>query len=129
MKGYIYTMEMLIAVSLIFISLVYINSYTPTKPEMELSLIKAQGFEAMEYVDGKGSLRTLVSNANETGVEEQLRAVISNNLNFETEICINDCTKTNVPDNETVVGIDYYISAHKSNYFGKKVRLWLWRKF
>lgn len=128
-KGYVYTMEVLIALSLILVSLVYVLRYPQTKPELELSLMKEQGFEALEYLNDKGNLKALVKNNNETGLEEQLRIVIPKNINFEAEICISSCSKTNVPDNATVIAMDYYVSGFRNSYFGKRVRLWLWQKF
>lgn len=128
-KGYVYTLEVLIAVSIMFISLVLIFRTAPTKPELELSLIKEQGFDALLYLDQKGDLRRMVSENNETGIEYGLKTILPLNVNFETDVCMSNCDDTNVPSNRTIIVVDYYISSYMENYLGKRVRLWLWREF
>jgi hypothetical protein len=127
-KGYIYTLEVLIAVSIILVSLVFIFRSSPAKPELETSLIKTQGADALSFLDSKGTLRKLVYDDNETEIETQLKTYLPKNIGFEVQVCTSPCSAVNVPVNETVVAVNYYISGYKENYLGKKVRLWLWRK-
>ncbi len=125
--GYVYTLEVLIAVSIILISLVFVFRNPPTKPELEISLMKRQGFEALDYMMQKNGMRELVQNGNESlleaGLTESLTAV-----QFDIDICNYACAETNVPANQTAVALDYYVSGYRDSYFGKKVRLWLWKR-
>lgn len=127
-KGYIYTLEVLIAIAVIIISVVLIFRSPPAKPEFATSTMKIQGFEALEYLNSKGDMKNLVFQENETQLESMISAILPNEIRFEAEICSFSCSEVNVPVNETVVAINYYVSGHEYSYVGKKVKLWLWRK-
>ena len=128
-KGYLYTLEVLIACSILFITFVYIFRLPPTEPELEISIIKQFGFEALQYLDGKGDLRGLIADGNESVIESQLRGILLGNIHFETEICKTTCDQRNVPVNETIVAMNYYTSGYKGIYEPQKLRLWMWRKY
>ena len=116
MKGYIYTLEVLIATSVILMSTIYIFGSPPAKPELEISIIKQQGFDALEYLDKKDMLRQM----NDTELENNLESLLPGNLQFSLN-------SSNLPD-KTVIAVDYYISCYKENYMGKKIKLWLWEE-
>ncbi len=128
LKGYIYTLEVIIAISIIVLSVVSILRTPPTKPEFSTSTIKMQGFEALEYLDRKGDLKKLVFQENETELENKMSGIMPKEIGFEMEFCSYSCSEVNVPANETVVVVNYYVSGYKENYIGKKVKLWIWRK-
>ena len=129
MKGYIYTLEVLIAISIIFISMVSLFRIAPAKPETEISIIKQSGFDALFYLDQSGILREMVLGNNETEIENNLKNILPENIQFETEICRTSCDTTNLPINKTIIAVDYYIGGYKETYSGKKVRLFLWKRF
>jgi hypothetical protein len=129
MKGFLYTIEVLIAVSIVFIPIVLIFSTLPVKPTLETSIMKTQGFDALDYLNTKGDLRKMMIEKNETGIEQSLRSLLPGNVRFETEICYKDCPRTNVPDNVTVVVFDYYLSGFRDYYNPEKVRMWMWRSY
>jgi hypothetical protein len=133
-KGYVYTLEVLIAASMITMALVFMFKTPPAKPETELSMIKKQGFESLQYLDNSGELRPLVFQNNETQIQSLLKNLTT--AEFEVHICKNGdiCSVSsdlvsNVPGNQTVVVVDYYISGYKHSYSPKKVKLFLWRKY
>lgn len=128
-KGYLYTLEVLIATSMITIALVFMFKTPPAKPEIELSIIKKQGFDSMDYLENSGDLRSLAFSSNETQIEYLLRNLITGS--YEIQICGEGdaCLDSNVPGNQTVMVIDYYQSGYKEGYAPKKVRLFLWRKY
>ena len=129
MKGYIYTLEVLIAISIIFISMVSVFRIAPTKPETEISIIKQNGFDALFYLDQEGLLSEMVAKDNETGIENHLKTILPENVRFEIDICSVECDVLNLPVKETIMAVDYYIGGYRETYVGKKVRLFLWRKF
>jgi hypothetical protein len=129
MKGYIYTLEVLIAISIIVISMVSVFKTAPTRPETEISIIKQNSFDALYYLDQEGSLKKMVLEDNETGIEDALKDLLSENIRFELDICSTECELLNLPQKETIVVVDYYVSSYKETYIGKRVRLFVWRKF
>lgn len=126
MKGYLYTIEVLIAVSLVMASYVLIFQSPPTKPSLEVPLVKQQGFLALEHLDSAGILRPLVFSSAESRIEQELDRILVDSIKFETDVCGYSCNSTNVPANVTVVAVDYYVSGYTSSFFSKKVRLWMW---
>ena len=114
-KGYIYTLEVIIAIPIILLSLIFIFGTPPVKPELEISLIKQQGFNALEYLDQKDLLRQL----SDAEIENQLRALLPDNIQLSLG--------GELPD-KTVIAVDYYISGYKGKYIGKKITLWLWEE-
>ena len=129
MKGYIYTLEATIAISMILVSMAFLFGSAPTQPELEISIIKQQSFEALEYLDQLGLLREAVHTANETYIENQLSSMLPGSIQLEAEICTTNCSEANVPEDETTIALDYYITGYKNTYLGKRVRLWLWREY
>ncbi|MBI5061176.1 MAG: hypothetical protein HZB67_02580 [Candidatus Aenigmarchaeota archaeon] len=129
-KGYLYTIEVLIAASLIFVAMAFLFKTPPMKPETELSMIKRQGFEALEYMDNSEiGLRPLVYNKNESAIESQLSGLLRSE--YVVEICSegSTCVDSHAPINQTVIVVDYYISGYRDSYSAKKLRLFLWRKY
>lgn len=126
-RGYLYTLEVLVAVTIITASIAFVFKFPQQKPETELSEIMRQGRNAIEYMDSVGILRDYVYQNNETAIEYELAAVLSGGIGFETEICENDCSPAGTPSNHTIVVTDYYLAGHGKNYEFKKVRLYLWK--
>ncbi|MBI2578161.1 MAG: hypothetical protein HYW26_00465 [Candidatus Aenigmarchaeota archaeon] len=127
-KGYIYTLEALVIITLILISISVMFSVPSQRPELEISNIKQQGFESLEYMDKYGDLRRIVSSSNEAELKSLLSPLLSKNLAYEVNICKSNCSSASVAGNETVVAVKYYIADYRNVYTGKKVILWMWRK-
>lgn len=124
--GYLYSIEVLMAVSAIFLALFFLYRSPPPAPDIELAVVKQQGFYTLEYMSSYGLLEKYMADGSETAIERELSGILSQNINFETEICRQSCDQTNVPANTTVVAVDYYVSSYKNIFLGKKLRLWLW---
>jgi len=129
MKGYIYTLEVLVAASLIFVSLMFVFRSSPLKPQLEISLIKQQGFDALKYIDNEGNLKKYVSEADEKELEDELKDILIKTIKFETEICETECSQRNVPGGQAIIIVDYYVSGYRSSYDYKKVRLYMWKGY
>lgn len=129
MKGYIYTLEVLLAISIIVGSIIFILGTAPEKSELNLLTMNQRVFEAVEYLDNKGELRALVNDDNEIEIENQLNSILPSVIKFETDICTTSCNGTNIPTNQEVIVFDYFISGYKDRYIGKRIRIWIWEKF
>jgi len=127
-RGYLYTLEILIVFSILFVVMIYLFKSPEVKPELDISLIKQQGFDALTYLDMENNLRKMIIQGDEKEIEDALKNLIPKNVGFETQICRHYCDDSNVPKNQTVIVLDYYISGYGNEYNNKKLRLWLWRK-
>ncbi len=128
MKGYVYTLEIALGLMLMVLTFVSLFSNPPQKPEIEVSIIKQSGFNALDFLNREGLLRELVQNLSETELESRLSALLSKSINIETEICTESCTASGISSKGNVIAFDYYVSAYNENYMGRRVRLWMWRK-
>jgi len=127
-KGYLYTLEALIVISLVLVTIAFVFNVPSQQPELEISNLKNQGFEALEYLDKRDDLRRVVYESDENELKSQIFPLISKNLEFEVNICKENCSAASVVTNETVVAVKYYVADYKDSYLGKKVILWMWRK-
>ena len=128
MRGYVYTLEVLLAVSLVITTLVFLYKTPPVKPQLEVSGMKLQGIRALEYLDKKGDLRQFAIVANETDIEKRINSTLIRSIGFETDICTLTCNETGVPRNKTVVAVDYYIAGYRRTHNVTKIKMWMWRK-
>ncbi len=128
-RGYVYTLEVMLAISIIFVTLIFIFSSSPEQPETNLVIMKQSGYDALYYLDMTGELRDAVNRGAVSEIDSNLTDLLPKNIKFDTNICTTSCNSTELPANRTVVAVDYYISGYRSQYIGKKVRVWMWRKF
>ena len=128
-KGYVYTLEVMLAVSLIFVTLILVFSSSPEEPETNLAIMKQNGYDTLFYLDITGDLRNAVARGAVSEIDANLTGILPQNIRFDTNVCTTSCNSTELPSNSTVVTVDYYIGGYRSEYVGKKVRLWMWRKF
>jgi len=126
-KGFVYTLEVLLSVGIIFLTLVYLFRFSPPTPQHDLTIIKRSGMEALEFMDQRYDLRKWVSEFNEAQVESTLNTLLPNNIKFESEICSNECSAAGVNTKKSVVAVDYYVTAYRDQHLGMKIRLWLWK--
>lgn len=127
MRGYIYTLEVLLSISLIIIIVVFAFKFTPNRDVDNMPIIKDRMFNALEYLDHKGDLRPIANSLDKASLDRNLTSLLTG-LNYEFDICIDTCLLPGLP-NEPVVSVEYYISGYQDSYSKKKIKVWAWRKF
>ena len=127
-KGFVYTLEVLITVSIVIVAAAMVFQSIPEKSQTELATLKEQGFRAVKYLDDTGYARNYANQNNESFIEAGLAGILSSTVNFEAEICGTSCSDANVPASKDVLSIDYYISGYRDEYMEKRVKLWIWKK-
>ena len=128
-KGYIYTLEVLIAVSTILITIVLVFSTTPEQADTGLPIIKQSAYDALVYLDKTDDLRKIVSTEGTKQLKKNLTILLPSNVDFNVIICSVTCLAKDLPQDRPIIIVDYYISGYRENFINKKVRLWLWSKF
>lgn len=129
MKGYLYTLEVLIALSIIFGAILFVYKAPPTKPDAEISAIKQNGFEALRHISEKGMLGKYALEGNESQIEYELESFLEKSMGFEISICQDSCDQTGVPEKQTVVAVDYYTAGYRTSFGPRTVRLYLWKLY
>jgi len=127
-KGYIYIVEVLIAIGMMLAALFFVFGTSADIPDFSHVIIGQTGFDALTYLDDKGILRQIVHERKEAELESALSPLISDNIGYETEICTLSCSNVNLTGTQTVITIDYFVSSYRESYVGRKVRLWLWSR-
>lgn len=125
-KGYLYTLEVLIVASLIFISMTFIFRSPFLRPKTETSIVLFNGNQVLEYLDYNGTLREMVLNNDEYGLEQQLAYLLSKNIFYEVSF---SCNTRNIPENKEVMVSSYYLAGNKESYNYNKICLFMWRKY
>lgn len=120
MKGYLYTIEVMIAVAIIVISITYLFRFPVNAASSDDALMKQYGLNAIALLDSQ-DMRYLAYN-NLTGLNRRINALLPDALNATT--CL-DCN-LNV-DAESVIVLNHYMAGDKS-YEPKTLRLFIWRK-
>jgi hypothetical protein len=129
MKGYIYTLEVMLAISIIVGSLFLIMGNVNTQQNYIPTSMSRQVMDALKYMDMKGELRQYVSTDDDVSVETNMTSLLPDTIKFEVDICAINCVSTAVPSDQTVISLDYFISGYKDSYFGKRVHVWIWEKY
>lgn len=128
-KGYVYTLETMLATATIFAALILIFATVPEEAEINLAVIKQTGYDALFYMDQNDELRKAVSKGSLSAINSNLSKILPPSVNFDTSICTISCNSTKIPENRTIVTVDYYIGGYREIYINRKVRLWMWEKF
>lgn len=125
-KGFIYTLEVLIAISLITLTVVFLFRFSPQTTQSDITILKISGMNALVYLDQYYDLDMWVFEGNETNIENTLEQLLPEGINYEAEVCETECNTIGVPTTKSVVAVDYYVSSYGKHLVSSKVRLWLW---
>lgn len=128
-KGYVYTLEAMIAIALIFVTLIFVFSSSPEQPETSLAIMKQNVYDALVYLDQSDDLRNATSTGSVSAIESNLSKLLPASIKYDTIVCTTSCNSSELPANRTIVTVDYYISGYQDKYVGRKVRIWIWRRF
>lgn len=124
MKGYIQTLEAVIAAIIILSALVYIFSLRATIPENSLY---PNAYSCLKSLDDNGKLRYYAYNSLEDSLRNELRNCLPPLAEFNVRICkTNDCSYE-VPQNKTVALTSYLISGDVE-FQPNLINLWVWSK-
>jgi|GEM_PF-3286629 len=125
MRAYLYTLEVLIALSAVFITIALAMKFAPTKPNVEASLLQLKLSEAVEYLESAGKLRELVYAGDEVGLEEELESLLENLYEVEVVICTTSCNLPELPSTN-VAEVTRYFATNDSTYSFAKLIVYAW---
>lgn len=127
-RGFVYTLEVLIAIFIIATATVSLFLQTPEKPQGDVSIIKRLGIETLEFMDSRGTLRSYAAAGSSENIENELDSLLPVVIASNATVCSNVCSFTGLPKDRNVIVTDYYISGYRDEYLGKKVRIFMWVK-
>jgi len=127
MRGYLYTLEVLVAIASVLVTVVLAFRFAPAKPEVENSIMKTFGYSALEYLDA-GKLREWVYEQNVQAIKSNISQVLPNSLRFDVAICSPFCTEVDLPRDRSVVVVNKYFSGFNRTYGFRELKLYLWKR-
>ncbi len=125
MRAYLYTLEVLIALSAVFIVIVLAMKFAPTKPNVEVSLLQLKLDEAIDYLESTGRLRNLVYAEKDAELESEIEELLENLYEVEVVICTTSCSLPKLP-NTNVAEVTRYFATNDSSYSFKKLLVYAW---
>ncbi len=128
MKGYVYTLEVIIASLLISSALIYTFKTSIPTVDYSVALIKSKCYDTLKYLDDRGLLRKYIDEGYESEIESELSSVLPVNLHIDALICDANCAPDYIPTDRNVIIIDYYSSGYRSYNF-KKLRIFIWESY
>ena len=120
-KGYLYTIEVMIAIAIILISVTYLFRYPLNVTNMDDETIRAYGINSINSLMDQ-DLRQLAYR-NITGLNERLAKILPATISANACIVCNP----DLPKDRSVVSIYYYLSGDQ-RYSAKTLTIYLWRK-
>jgi len=122
-KGYVKTLESVIAIVLILISIVFLfPEKTRTEPQ-----ISDTGYNCLKYLDFKGVLRYYAVNDLESNLISDLRSCLPPILDYKAKICTTSICNTQLPEYTTVF-LSSYLIAGEDSVEPTLINLWVWSK-
>ena len=118
-KGFIKTLEAVIAATMIMVSLFILVSPAPTTESLA-----NVGDYCLQKLEDRNLLASFAANSDETGLRNELANCISPALDFQVEICDTADCSAQVP--EKSVFASSYISSGFTSYSPKLINLWMW---
>jgi len=123
-KGYLYTIEVMIVVAIIVMSVTFIFRYPLFSDSIDEELIRKYGMDTLQYL-GAQDLRYLAYN-DMSELNNRIDDIIPGAV--ESVACI-DCSAEDAgaPSDKSVIIISYYLVGEYS-YQPGVLKLYLWRK-
>lgn len=117
-KGVVHTIEVLIAVGLIFAAVAFLFR---TGMTANLNIEKQNAYYALSALNADGSLREAVAGEDREAVKALLDMYFDN---YDFEICSAQCFGTS----QQATIVEYYVSGFGDTYDPKKLRIFLFRR-
>ncbi len=120
MKGYLYTIEVMIVVAIIIMTVTYLFQYPISPLNDDEDLVRRYGFDALEFLS-MDDIRYLIYNDIDL-LNSKIDAILP--VTIESIACV-QCS-VELPKDSVVV-VNYYV-AGSDTYQPKTLKLYLWRK-
>jgi hypothetical protein len=117
LKGFIHTLEVVIALAMITTAL--IGLFKPLQPADNSAQLIQSGYAALQYLEDTGTLRPAAVANDTVTIRSALQPLLTN---FGLEICDSTCAGATGPG---TAALDYFISGSGS-YSPVHIRLYLW---
>lgn len=125
MKGITKVLEA--AISILMILVIYVNIFSSriVLPDFESINIQLKAFNAIQNLDQKNELRTLVLQNDTTTISNKLSTFLPSSINYQVTICGTTCYAPVINSTKTF-SVSYIISGDLGNFNPKQLILYMW---
>lgn len=125
MKGITKVLEA--AISILMILVIYVNIFSShiVLPDFESINIQLKAFNAIQNLDQKNELRTLVLQNDMTTISNKLSPFLPSSINYQVNICGTTCYAPVINSTKTF-SVSYIISGDLGNFNPKQLILYMW---
>jgi hypothetical protein len=126
MKGISYTLEAVIAVSFLLLSLVFFFKPFNVQDSSEYNYKKIT-YDSLKALSEGGKLRQYTLNNDATSIKNDLTTYISF-LDYDVVIYNKTSNLTAIPtiSDDDVISVSYFLAGEAGNYSAKEVRVFVW---
>ena len=126
MKGISYTLEAVIAVSFLLLSLVFFFKPFNVQDSSEYNYKKIT-YDSLKALSEGGKLRQYTLNNDATSIKNDLTTYISF-LDYDVVIYNKTSNLTAIPtiSDDYVISVSYFLAGEAGNYSAKEVRVFVW---
>jgi len=129
MKGIVFIIESIIAVTLIVFIVFFVLRSVESVSDLNLAGYKLKAYESLTSLERKNELRYYAVNYDVQSINNSLSSLLPNNINYYVVIFNKISNVTSMPNLENkknVVSVDYIISGDYNIYDPRIVTVFLW---
>ncbi|MBI4017341.1 MAG: hypothetical protein HY366_00135 [Candidatus Aenigmarchaeota archaeon] len=110
-KGMSYSLEALIAITIVLVALVTVFNQLPPPQRQGLSFAEKNGLTCLRSLDQEGRLRADAVTQNTSSIRQNLVGCIRGTFNHTVQVCKNTCTAPALDRDQDVVSAKYYVAG------------------
>ncbi len=124
MKGFMYTLEAMIAALIILSALVTVYSFSRQQENFDSAIIKEKGYSCVKDLDSGGILRYYALSNDSSGMRGYFQNCLPRSLNFSVSFC--RACAAGLPGNKTIVSVNYLVAGEGATFQPTSINLFLW---
>lgn len=113
-KGISYSLEALIAISIVVTSLIFVFSGLAAPQRAGLAFAEENAFSCLRSLDAEGKLRPDASASNTNNINNNVRGCVRGSFNHTTQVCKGTCTSVTIDRDKDTVSAKYYLAGYNS---------------
>ncbi|QQG40292.1 MAG: hypothetical protein HYS81_02690 [Candidatus Aenigmatarchaeota archaeon] len=113
-KGLTYTLEAVIALSLVAVSMIAVFNGLTVPQGAQLRFGEENAFSCLKSLDSDGKLRADAVARNAGAISNNLIGCIRGSFNHTVQVCQGTCTSVTLDRDEDVASVEYYIAGHNT---------------
>lgn len=125
MKGILKTFEVIIGLTIIMFTFVFLYTGQQPLPEFNTVTWKTSGMSALQSLDYANQLRYDAMNNNTALIEGRIAGFLPSNINYMVQVCGSNCSVPTINAKRSATA-NYIISGDANNSTASEIVLYMW---